>query len=189
MRVLIACKRGNIDKRDIYGHCLCQDCKDYRYSVSKKNPTRSEYKKTWLKNNKEKSAAYTKKWNINNKEKRKGIVNSWRERNKDSVKLYNKKAGQKWAKNNKGKRNAIDRKRKTSLMNRTPSWANLEKIQLFYIESERLTKETGIPHEVDHIIPLQGKLVSGLHVHDNLQVITRTKNRSKKNKIDIICLS
>ena len=66
-------------------------------------------------------------------------------------------------------------------MNQTPKWADFNKIQSFYIEAERLTKETGTPHEVDHIIPLQGKLVSGFHVHNNLQILTRSKNRSKGN--------
>jgi len=60
----------------------------------------------------------------------------------------------------------------------------LEKIILFYIEAAKLTKETGISHEVDHIIPLQGEFVSDLHVHNNLQIIPRSKNRSRKNKIE-----
>jgi 5-methylcytosine-specific restriction endonuclease McrA len=45
-----------------------------------------------------------------------------------------------------------------------------------------MTKETGINYEVDHIIPLQGKLASGLHVYNNLQIITQSENRSKNNK-------
>ena len=76
-------------------------------------------------------------------------------------------------------------KRKASLIQRTPKWADIEKIKAFYIELERLTKETGILHEVDHIIPLQGKFVSGLHVHNNLQILTRSENRSKGNNFNI----
>jgi len=64
----------------------------------------------------------------------------------------------------------------------TPRWADLKKISQFYHESQRLTKETGIPHEVDHIVPLRHKLASGLHVHDNLRVITMFENRSKSNR-------
>ncbi len=59
----------------------------------------------------------------------------------------------------------------------------MEKIKAFYVEAERLTIKTGIQYEVDHIIPLQGEMVSGLHVHNNLQILTRSKNRSKQNKI------
>jgi hypothetical protein len=45
---------------------------------------------------------------------------------------------------------------------------------------------TGIVWEVDHIIPLRGKTVCGLHVPQNLQVITRTENRKKNNKLVVI---
>lgn len=53
-----------------------------------------------------------------------------------------------------------------------------------YIEAQRITLSTGIPHEVDHIIPLRGRLVSGLHVHENLRIIPRTENRKKGNRFE-----
>lgn len=183
MKVLIACKRGEIAERDKYGHCICDKCKEYRYSVQKKNKNRAEYQKEWRRKNKDKIARYSKKWINENKDKRKQVVKSWRDRNPDKVKEMNADAGKKWAKNNKGKRNAIDMRRKASLINRTPSWANLEEIKKIYAEAALLTKQTGIRHEVDHIIPLQGKIVSGLHVHNNLQILTISQNRSKQNKI------
>ena len=40
-------------------------------------------------------------------------------------------------------------------------------------------------HHVDHIIPLHGKLVSGLHVESNLQVITQAANCTKSNKYEV----
>ena len=60
-----------------------------------------------------------------------------------------------------------------------------QKIAAFYIEAARLTQESGIPHEVDHIIPIQHELVCGLHVPANLQVITRFLNRSKRNGFEV----
>lgn len=52
----------------------------------------------------------------------------------------------------------------------------------FYREARRLTLETGVPHEVDHIEPLRGKRSCGLHVPWNLRVITQAANRKKGNK-------
>lgn len=64
----------------------------------------------------------------------------------------------------------------------TPSWADKSKIKEFYLRASILTKETGITYEVDHIIPIKGKNVCGLHVETNLQVITQAENRKKGNQ-------
>lgn len=66
--------------------------------------------------------------------------------------------------------------------NRFPDWADKNVISEFYELAKQLSKETGISHHVDHIIPLRGKLVSGLHVPENLQVIPYNENISKSNK-------
>jgi hypothetical protein len=58
---------------------------------------------------------------------------------------------------------------------RMPVWANQEKIDDIY-----RNKPDG--HEVDHIIPLSGKTVSGLHVHNNLQYLPKQENRLKSNR-------
>ena len=90
-----------------------------------------------------------------------------------------------WYQANKAKVLANTRRRQAAKLQRTPSWADTERMAEFYEEARRLTEETGIPHEVDHVIPLQGKLVSGLHVESNLQIITQHDNRTKKNLIDL----
>lgn len=68
----------------------------------------------------------------------------------------------------------------------TPTWSNwldalLVKEQ--YIIAETLSVVTGIPHQVDHIIPLVSNKVCGLHTVLNLQVITAKENQSKNNRI------
>jgi hypothetical protein len=75
-------------------------------------------------------------------------------------------------------------KRRASKLQRTPSWADMAAIKAFYVEARRLTVATGIPHHVDHEIPLQGRLVSGLHVHTNLQILTGSENSKKRNRFD-----
>ena len=62
-----------------------------------------------------------------------------------------------------------------------PTWADKNQIDKFYAHARQLTKETGIPHEVDHIIPSTHPLVCGLHVEHNLQILTKSKNRKKSN--------
>jgi hypothetical protein len=66
-----------------------------------------------------------------------------------------------------------------------PPWASKEKILEFYTKARQLSIETGVPHEVDHIVPSNHKLVCGLHCEFNLQVIPRTDNRQKNNKFTI----
>jgi hypothetical protein len=66
----------------------------------------------------------------------------------------------------------------------TPKWVTDEMIAPFFIERNRLTAITGIPHDVDHIYPLKSRdgSFSGLHVPANLQVIPSSENRSKQNR-------
>lgn len=60
-------------------------------------------------------------------------------------------------------------------------WLNKQMITVIYLLSETLSKQTGVPHEVDHIVPISGKNVCGLHYWKNLQVLTRDENRLKSN--------
>lgn len=83
-------------------------------------------------------------------------------------------------------RAAQSAKRRAAIVQRTPLWADLEKIAAVYERAALLTKETGVQHDVDHIIPLRGICVSGLHVAENLQVIVFVKNRSKGNRFDAV---
>lgn len=80
------------------------------------------------------------------------------------------------------KKNMRWAKRNAAKLGATPPWANQEAIKQFYVEARRLTAETGIPHEVDHIVPLQHPLVCGLHVETNLQVLTAEANNKKNNR-------
>jgi hypothetical protein len=80
-------------------------------------------------------------------------------------------------------RRAERRARQARLLQRVPEWANLGAIKATYREAARLTKETGIAHHVDHILPLNGKTVSGLHVEANLQILTARENLLKGSQV------
>lgn len=67
----------------------------------------------------------------------------------------------------------------------TPQWADLRLIAAFYKEARVMTEKTGIPHEVDHEVPLNHPRVSGLHVPENLRVIRAEENRKKSNNFSI----
>jgi L-lactate utilization protein LutB len=88
-----------------------------------------------------------------------------------------------WKRNNRGKCNATEKLREANKIKRTPAWANLDAIRQIYQEAGELNKVHGPnSYHVDHIIPLQGKTVSGLHVEDNLQILKASDNLAKSNK-------
>lgn len=72
--------------------------------------------------------------------------------------------------------------RRRYLLIQTPKWVDLDKIRAIRAECRRISKETGIKHHVDHIIPLKGRLVSGLHVAENMQIIPASENFRKLNR-------
>lgn len=76
------------------------------------------------------------------------------------------------------------KKYKQSILPNTPKWISSEelaKIDELYSKARELSKITGIQHDVDHIVPLKGKFVSGLHVLNNLQIIEHKINNKKLN--------
>jgi hypothetical protein len=103
------------------------------------------------------------------------------EKNKEKKNARNRA----WRANNKGIINFHTNKRYTAKKQRLPIWLTKEnelQIKAMYMLASSLNKSTGVQWHVDHIIPLQGKNVSGLHVPENLQVIQGSLNNRKSNK-------
>lgn len=120
-------------------------------------------------------------WLAKNKDRHGELTRSWYEQNKYQH-LQNSKE---WYAANKHRKLETTTAREKRCVLATPTWADRELIKELYALAQKLTEQTGIPHEVDHVIPLQGKNVSGLHVETNLQVITAKDNRRKSNKFSI----
>lgn len=103
----------------------------------------------------------------------------WRKDNIDHTKVYHKKYSKEHYSNNRTKYYSSNAKRRASKLHATPAW--LSRPQLIYMHAfYALCPEN---HHVDHIVPLQGKTVCGLHVPWNLQILTASENLKKGNSL------
>lgn len=98
-------------------------------------------------------------------------TNEYNKLHRAEKRIYEKE----WRKNNLAKLNAKNAKRRAAKLNQTPKWANLKDIEEFYINCPK-------GYHVDHIIPLKGKNVRGLHILENLQYLPASENIKKGNK-------
>jgi hypothetical protein len=130
-------------------------------------------KKNWALKNPELAAAYRKTSDINRYKNYKSKV---QEKNKN------------WKINNPSKVSAMDARRRAAVNLRKPSWFTNEDhwmVEQAYELAQLRTQIFGFQWHVDHVVPLQGKLVSGLHTPYNLQVIPASKNLSKSNQFTV----
>lgn len=87
-----------------------------------------------------------------------------------------------------GKVRAKGARRRKSLIRATPHWLTAiqqAQIEEFYELAVAKQMQTGVMQDVDHIVPLQGRDICGLHVPWNLQILTEFDNCSKHNKFDV----
>jgi hypothetical protein len=140
-----------------------------------------------------KKKAANAKWRNANIEKARKSWAAWAKANPEKIKANTaeryknnpdkqKAASAAWDKANPGKATAKSNKRRSAKLQRTPAWLtpfDLLKIKCIYQVAAMRTRESGEVWHVDHIIPLQGKNVSGLHVPSNLQIIRGVENLKK----------
>lgn len=121
------------------------------------------------------------------KERNKLSALKWYENNTEYAKERMKDISKRWKEENRDKYNAKAAKYRSSKLQATPSWLtdeDFKKIETEYSLALWTSVVMGSSYHVDHIIPLQGKTVCGLHVPWNLRVIPASVNISKGNRID-----
>jgi hypothetical protein len=140
-------------------------------------------KKQWSEYPKEQRIAWTKKYKTKNREtilqRNKDYAKGNSEKRKATMKAYRLANPEKDAES--------VRRRQAAKMLRTPKWLTKNDIWMMqeaYHLARLRAKIFGFSWHVDHIIPLQGATVSGLHVPYNLQVIPAKQNLAKANKVN-----
>jgi hypothetical protein len=113
---------------------------------------------------------------------RRARLESWRNRNRLRV----RELCREYADRNPGYVALKSARKKAAKANRSMPLSDHDKqwMRKIYDDALKQSQVTGRPHDVDHVIPLRGDLVSGLHVPWNLQIMSASKNRAKRNIVD-----
>ena len=104
----------------------------------------------------------------------------WQRENREKLRVN----ANRWASNNRAYRAAAWAEYYAAKLKRIPPWANLDEVKEVYRQCRGISQMTGVPHHVDHIIPMRGDLVSGLHVASNLRIIPADENMRKNRRFD-----
>lgn len=179
-------KQWRIDNPEI------EKARGAKYRNEHKESTKARNRK-WQQANPDRMRAASDKWRWNNPgrvlelaakyradhpEKQRAATAKWVHKNLARV----KKSRAEWGMKNKDKICAITARRTATKLRAIPAWANHFFIGEIYDLAKRRTEATGVKWHVDHIVPLQSKLVCGLHVEHNLQVLPAAMNISKNNR-------
>jgi len=163
------CKYGHIEERNTKsGECLaCSRKRSKQVSEDRKKECPDHWKKIYARYA-DKKKAYAKAYREANPEKVKQTINRYREENKS---LFTR----------------LQMERQLKIKQARPSWLTEEDmhwINAIYQSSKLIKDEYGVETSVDHMIPIKGKNVCGLHVPWNLRVVTRSYNSKKLNKLE-----
>jgi hypothetical protein len=160
------CKNGHYSKRYVCNN-ECVQCR------LEKNASLKEQQKKWADENKDRTSILNKKRYYRNLEKERARSRKKYADNPQRVNETNKK----WISKNPKLRTFYAAKSRAELRKRIPAWADMNAIREFY-------KNCPDGYHVDHIIPLRGKTVCGLHVLNNLQYLPASENQRKFNKLE-----
>lgn len=175
----VPCLRGHVCERMVSTKACVECLRESTRAWRETNPEKvNAQKRSWRDRNLEKARAQ----NLANQKLHRDSANArsrkWYAANSEQAKA----ATAAWASSHPEIAAAKFARRRAAKRQQYPAWADHEAIGLIYRAAE-VIRITGFDVHVDHAIPLQGKVVSGLHVHRNLQIISAKANRSKSNSI------
>lgn len=184
-------KRREANRRSYYKHHDERKKKSAEYQRKRHAENKDHVRalrKAWDENNKERIAArrrivrpsykereraYAKKYYV----ERAHVIKAYYENHKEQWRAHYRE----WSKKNLDKEAARAARRRAGIDKATPPWADIGEINKIYAEAFRMSQQRGVKFHVDHIIPLRGRNVCGLHVHWNLQIIEAIANLRKGN--------
>ena len=167
------CKHGHIALRKTKGACI--DCLKVEWQAAAE--TRAEYFRQYNRNEEVKDRKHA--WYQENREQ---VIQAAATRPASVLREYRNA----WKENNKVQVRADTKARRRKHRDATPKWLSRKQkseIRQIYQIAITMTQTTGEQYVVDHIVPLRGESVCGLHVPWNLRVITRDENLKKSNKL------
>ncbi len=170
----------------------CKECNaKYRRENSEKIKSLNI---TYYLSNREEILEQKKEYYLENREQILSQKVLYHEENRQKILEYRKKyleenteKVKEWYQNNKDRVARNSAKRRARRLNATPLWLSDEQrteIDVLYFLCRMISEDTGVEHHVDHIIPLKGKTVCGLHVPWNLRIVPKDINLKKNNKLD-----
>lgn len=199
------CVNGHLERRAV-SNCVCYGCVKDAHARSKaedpdryrrmkaeaylrQRPQRAEFGKRYAERNRETIAARMRRWGAANRDRiakrkseyeartrpeRSRVAKAYREANREKIRAYYEA--------NKFRYLHRNRLRQMLELRATPEWADLDAIRALYKLAAELSKSSGVKQHVDHMVPLKGRGVCGLHVEYNLQVVPWLDNLKKGNR-------
>ena len=148
-------------------------------------PCVSEYRKNHYRKNIEHELARKRDYREANKDTVKKATKSWVAKNAEKVSAYQRVYRKSYyAQPEKvAMRNMDASARRSAQRKATPQWADKSAMLSFYIRAKELSEQSGQQYHVDHIVPILGRNVCGLHTEQNLQILLAVENSRKNNRL------